>query len=288
MSPLTRAAERASSRAFGYEEGARLRILTYNVQAGIATQRFRQYVTRGWRHVLPHPGSLENLDRVASVVREFNVVGLQEVDAGSLRSGFVNQTEYLARRAGFPFWYHQTNRDLGRLGQHSNGLLTRTRPSAVVEHKLPGRIPGRGVLLVRFGRGDAALILLIVHLSLGRRARLEQIEYLRDLLAGYEHAIVMGDLNCTAKSDEMRRLVEGGALRAPVEDLKTFPSWRPSVGLDHILVTPSIRVSRAVALEHPYSDHLPVAFDVVLPRGVGPWHYRDPVAELGSLKLNQA
>jgi endonuclease/exonuclease/phosphatase family metal-dependent hydrolase len=256
--------------SLGLGAGLHLRVLSYNVQAGIATQRFREYLTQGWRHVLPHPESRENLDRIAGVVRDFDIVGLQEVDAGSLRSGFVDQTEYLAHRAGFPFWYHQTNRDLGRLGQHSNGLLTRFRPTAVVEHKLPGRIPGRGALLVRFGRGDAALVLLILHLSLGRRARLDQIAYLRDLLAGYEHAIVMGDLNCTAHSGEVRRLLEGGALRPASEDLKTFPSWRPSVGLDHILVTPGLRVGATAALGHRYSDHLPVAMDVVLPPGVGP------------------
>jgi endonuclease/exonuclease/phosphatase family metal-dependent hydrolase len=282
VSAVTSLLERTAPNRYGLGAGGlRLRVLSYNVQAGIATQRFREYLTQGWRHVLPHPESRENLDRIAGVVRDFDVVGLQEVDAGSLRSGFVNQTEYLAHRAGFPFWYHQTNRDLGRLGQHSNGLLTRFRPTAVVEHKLPGRIPGRGVLLVRFGRGDAALVLLILHLSLGRRARLDQIAYLRDLLAGYDHAIVMGDLNCTARSAEVRRLLEGGVLRAPGEDIKTFPSWRPSLGLDHILVTPSLRIRAVDALGHRYSDHLPVAMDVVLPPGVGPsQHYvRAPVLE---------
>ncbi len=284
MPAVRSAAERATSSAGRVGPGRRLRLLSYNVQAGIATRRFREYLTQGWKHVLPHPESLDNLERIAGVVRDFNVVGLQEVDAGSLRSGFINQTEYLAQHADFPYWFHQTNRDLGRLGQPSNGLLSRFRPAAVVEHKLPGRIPGRGALLVRFGRADHALILLILHLSLGRRSRLEQIDYLRDLLTGYENVVVLGDLNCTAQSGEMRRLVEGGALRQPAEDVKTFPSWRPSVGLDHILVTQSIQVGKVTALDYGYSDHLPVAMEVVLPPGVGPGASRISVPTLESLK----
>ena len=55
----------------------------------------------------------------------YDVVALQESDAGSLRTGFTNQTEYLARQSCFPYWLDQTNRHLGHFAKHSNGLLIR-------------------------------------------------------------------------------------------------------------------------------------------------------------------
>jgi endonuclease/exonuclease/phosphatase family metal-dependent hydrolase len=247
---------------------AKLRFLSYNIQAGIATQRFSHYLTKGWKHVLPHPESLDNLDHIARIVRDFDIVGLEEVDSGSLRSAFINQTEYLARRARFPYWYHQANRNLGRFAQTCNGLLSRIPPSSIVEHRLPGRIPGRGAMLVHYGQGPEALVVLILHLALGRRARLEQMQYLTQVLRGYEHVIVMGDLNCTSDSAEMVHLLEAMQLREPLRGLNTFPSWRPIVGLDHILVSSSLRVKHAEVLTVPFSDHLPVAVEVDLPQGL--------------------
>src|SRR5689334_9216046 len=111
------------------ETQRRLRLLSFNIQAGIASSKYRHYLTQSWKHVLPYPERLETLDRIAALSMDFDLVGIQESDAGSLRSAFINQTEYLATRAGFPYWYDQTNRNLGHFAQHSLGLLSRFRPN---------------------------------------------------------------------------------------------------------------------------------------------------------------
>ena len=118
------------------------------------------------------------------------------------------------------------------------------------EHKLPGLIPGRGVLEVRFGAGPDALHVLILHMALGRRGRLRQIEFLAELVRDYRHVILMGDLNCGYDSLEMTTLLAAARLRAPIPGLNTFPSWRPDRQLDHILVSTSIKVERARVLDH--------------------------------------
>jgi endonuclease/exonuclease/phosphatase family metal-dependent hydrolase len=246
-------------------DARRLRLLSYNIQTGIATNGYRHYLTHSWKHVLPCPKRLDNLDRIGALIRDFDVVGLQEVDGGSLRSGFINQTEYLALAARFPYWYDQTNRNLGKFAQHSTGLLSRLRPAEVREVKLPGMIPGRGALTVRYGHGDDALVLVIAHLALGRRARFRQLECIADIIGGYRHAIVMGDMNCGSESREIGWLVEHTDLREPVHDMPTFPSWRPSRNLDQILVSPSVTVERIEVLNHAFSDHLPVVMEVTLP-----------------------
>lgn len=243
----------------------RLKLLSYNIQAGIAAKGYRHYLMHSWKHVLPCPKRLDNLDRIAALIGEFDIVGLQEVDGGSLRSGFINQTEYLALEARFPYWYDQTNRNLGKFAQHSTGVLSRLCPAEVTEVKLPGMIPGRGALTVRYGHGDDALILVIAHLALGRRARFRQLECIADIISDYRHVIVMGDMNCISESREIDWLVKRTALREPTHHLPTFPSWRPSRNLDQILVSPSLRVERIEALNHPFSDHLPIVMEVALP-----------------------
>ena len=245
--------------------GTRLRLLSYNIQVGIGGKRYRDYVTDSWKHVLPHSQSHQNLGHIARAISDFDIVALQEVDAGSLRTNFVNQTEYLATHAGFPFWHHQTNRTIGKIAAHSNGLLSRYRPTHIHDHKLPGFLPGRGVMVVRYGHHDNPLVLLIMHMALGKRARQRQFEYVTRIVNQYEHVVVMGDLNCQPDSREMQFLISATDLCEPCHDLKTFPSWRPARTLDHILTSTSLDVHDVHVLQHLHSDHLPIAMEITLP-----------------------
>jgi endonuclease/exonuclease/phosphatase family metal-dependent hydrolase len=242
----------------------RLHVLSFNIQAGIDTRTYRDYLMQSWKHVLPHRERMRNLNRIADVLSLYDLVGLQEVDAGSLRSGFIGQTEYLAHRAGFPHWYQQVNRNIGAFAQHSNGLLTRLRPSHLTEHKLPG-MPGRGAMLADFGTDGAGLRVCIVHLSLGRRSRQMQLRFVADLIGNHPHAIVMGDLNCGCDALEVRHLMRAAGLREPACDQKTFPSWRPMRRIDHILVSESLPIRNARVLDYSLSDHLPISLEVDLP-----------------------
>jgi endonuclease/exonuclease/phosphatase family metal-dependent hydrolase len=242
----------------------RLRILSYNIQSGVDTRRYRHYVTQSWKHVLPHRERLLNLNRIAGTLKQYDLVGLQEVDSGSLRSGFIDQTEYLAHRAGFPYWYKQINRSLGKLAQHSNGLLSRTVPRCVSEHKLPG-LPGRGAIYAQFGTSEDMLLVCIVHLALGRRSRMLQVEYIADRIRRYPNAIVMGDLNCGVDSEEVEYLLDEADLKRPPCDKGTFPSWRPMKKLDHILVSKGLHVENPKVVDCAVSDHLPIGIDVLVP-----------------------
>ncbi len=246
----------------------RLRLLSYNIQTGISTSRYRQYFTQSWKHVLPHGERFQNLDRIATLSSDYDIVGLQEVDAGSLRSGFINLTKYLADRADFPFWYDQTNRRMGPIAQHAIGVLSRYRCTEIVEHKLPGPIPGRGTLALRFGHGKNALVVFIVHLALGRRTRLTQLAYLAELVNQHRNVVLMGDLNFHSRSREMEFLINSTLMTEPVHDLHTFPSWQPNRNIDHILVTPTLQVNNVQVLDCPVSDHLPLSMELTLPEGV--------------------
>ena len=250
------------------EAGKKIRLLSYNIQVGICSKSYRDYVTTAWKHVLPHAQIYDNLSKIARAVRDFDIVALQEADAGSLRSSFINQTEFLANRAGFPFWYHQTNRRLGKFAQHSNGVLSKFRPIEVSDYKLPGFIPGRGVMLVRYGHADNPLILLTLHLALGQRARHRQLQFVSEIVNCYEHVVVMGDLNCQPDSPELRHLLDTTHLTEPTHGLKTFPSWRPMKKIDHILTSESLHVYDVHVLDQLLSDHLPIAMEIELPSGL--------------------
>lgn len=243
----------------------RLKLLSYNIQAATSTRRYHEYVTQGWRQVLPHTGRMNNLDAIARVLAEFDLVGLQEADAGSLRSGFLNQTGYLALHAGFPFWHHQSNRRVGRFAHVGNSLLSLYTPDAIEEHRLPGAIPGRGILITRFPLHQGHLVLAIVHLALGRRAREQQLEFAQEVLSDEPNVILMGDFNATLAASEIRRFLSRSGLRVVTDDVATFPSWHPRRAIDHVMVSSSLKLRELKALSLPYSDHLPLAATIELP-----------------------
>ena len=214
-------------------------------------------MVRGWGHVLPN-GKQRNLDALAALLQPFDIVGLQESDPGSLRSGFTNQTQALAERGGFPFWSHQPNRRVSRIASSANGLLARIEPGAVLDYPLPGRLGGRGVMLARFGQGDAAWTLAVTHLSLGVASRRQQLDFLGELLADEKRLVLMGDFNGTATSPEFEGLYRRTALMPPPTPIATFPSWGPTRSIDHVF-TAGFHVSDYRAVPAAGSDHLAVS-----------------------------
>jgi len=248
--------------------GATLRLLSYNIQAGIDTAQYRDYVTKGWKHVLPSRQRLHNLDAIAEMLRGYDLVGLQEVDAGSLRTGFLDMTEYLARRAGYAHWYRQVNRNIGLLAQNSNGFLSQVEPAKVTNYRLPPG-NGRGAMLLEFGSGDRALRICSLHLALSRRMRRRQLDFIADLVGRSEHLVVMGDLNAGCDAHEVRSFIDKNGLREPACRKPTFPSWRPVRRIDHILVSEALEVRNARVLDYALSDHLPICLELVVPRDIG-------------------
>ena len=127
-----------------------------------------------------------------------------------------------------------------------------------------GRIAGRGVLLARFGEGDAAWHLAVTHLSLGAKSRQLQLGFLAELLSAFPRLVLMGDFNCDPEQPEMQALYRKTRLQPPDRRVPTFPSWRPQRAIDHMLVTPDLPVAEMQALPAAQSDHLAlsVALDV--------------------------
>lgn len=244
----------------------RLKLLSANIQAGSSTRRYSDYVTRSWSHALPAGNKRVSLDSIAKMAGEHDIVGLQEADPGSLRSGFTNQTHYLAEQGGFDYWSHQPNRNVGRVASSANGLLSKLEPVEVSDHALPGRIGGRGVLMARFGDGDEGLVVAVAHLSLGAVSRRSQLAFIAELLADHPHAVLMGDFNCVPDRPEMDLLYNRTHLRPPSFCVPTFPSWRPQRAIDHILVSARLEFADARAIPAAFSDHLALAMSIDVPQ----------------------
>lgn len=243
-----------------------LRLLSYNIQAGIGTRHFRDYVLNGWKHVLPFPERMHNLDQIAALAGQFDLIALQEADGGSLRSHFLNQIEYLSLKSGVPFWASRVNRNLGHWGQHALGLLARCEPLNVERYALAGRIPGRGVLLADFNWHGQPLRVQVSHLALSQRARSGQLDQIISRCNEFLGLnLVMADFNCTPGNRDLQRLCAEADLKLPLLPPCTYPSWQPKRAIDHILVSRRVEIESVAALTYGVSDHTPLAMEIRLP-----------------------
>ena len=244
-----------------------LKVMTYNIQVAMPSDGIRHYIMHSWHHLFPHPRRNNNLKAIAAVIKPFDIVALQELDAGSIRSRYINQVDFLAELGVFPFAEQQTTRNFGPFARHSKGLLSRFPIHNANHYILPSGVPGRGTTTFCIGSEKNPLFIVNVHLSLGARAQSEQLSFISQLIDQYEHVIVMGDFNMSPQ--QLQELdVFKSAMHLAVTDAPTYPSWTPKKQLDYILLSHSLKVQKAGIVNVPYSDHLPMFAEIILPEGL--------------------
>jgi endonuclease/exonuclease/phosphatase family metal-dependent hydrolase len=102
---------------------------------------------------------------------------------------------------------------------------------------------------------------LIVHLALSENSRREQMKKLVKIVESINTPIILaGDFNTFSGDGELKNLTKNSRLRKVKESL-TFPAFHPNKVIDHILVSPEIRVKNYEVLKLKLSDHLPVMVD---------------------------
>lgn len=233
------------------------RIMTYNVHRCVGTD-----------------GKLSP-QRIAEVIAacDPDVVALQEVDVGRVRTGNIDQADAIARQLGMHPQFHPAMHLLGEL--YGDAILTRAPAKVVKAGLLPSPalrrpVEPRGALWVRTDLGGARLDIVNTHLGLTRAERSMQV----GALIGHEWIggrppggafILAGDFNVGRRSRSFRRLA---ACLQPVSDatgrkrLRTFPSRLPVLALDHVFVSEPVEPVDAhtvrTKLARMASDHLPL------------------------------
>ena len=240
-----------------------MKLLTWNVQAGIGTRRWRDYLLRVHLQWLHSPAKTETLRNVAREIASYDLVCLQEVDLGGRRAGYRSQVEEIALLSGHPHVAVQENRRVLGISRHGNAILSRSPLTRIRDLKLPGRIAGRGCLIAEV-EGVRPLTVACLHLSLGAADQRLQVAAVADALRGAGAWVAMGDFNGRASSAPLQVFCDltGGHL-APHAPL-TFPAWRPSRDYDHIVIGGGLAVSHYGCEQVVFSDHLPVSAHITI------------------------
>lgn len=217
--------------------------------------------------------------RIADVIAsaEPDVIALQELDVGRMRTGSVDQAHMIAQHLRVLAHFHPAlHVDEEKYG---DAILTALPSRVVKADQLPSMGEPRGAIWVEILAGSVPLQMVNTHFGLRRRERMIQATTLagEDWLgspACRDHpAILAGDFNALPRSRAYGILAEGLSKQVlTIPARATFPARFPILRLDHIFTNRRARIVRYEVIDTPLarsaSDHLPLlAIVECLPQG---------------------
>jgi len=246
-----------------------MRLVVYNIRYATGTGP-------AFHLPLPGLGYLRSSRRVLRELTEFlrqqdaDIIGLIEVDIGSVRSGMVNQAEHIATSLGHYSTYEckygagSVNQFLPIVRKQGNAFLAAPRVHGERFHYFDSGIKR---LIIELELEDVCVFL--VHLSLKYRHRQYQLRYLHELIEkSAKPVIVAGDFNTFWGTHELYLFMKAAGLRsANKEGLFSFPSKAPRVELDFVLVSGQIDVQDFRIPDLQLSDHRPLICDFTVRKG---------------------
>lgn len=214
-------------------------------------------------------GNQSVLPEIAKFIKTVDpdVVGLIEVDTGSIRSRNINQAEKLAGDLGMNTSYETKygqksfNQLLPIVRMQGNAFMAAPRMHGETFHYFDTGIKR---LIIELEMKDYAIFL--VHLSLKYRHRHLQLRRLYDIIQETEKPVVVaGDFNTFWGENEIYLFMKAAGLRsANVDSLPTYPSRAPRKELDFILYQDGIKVTSFDIPNIRLSDHMPLVCDFEL------------------------
>jgi endonuclease/exonuclease/phosphatase family metal-dependent hydrolase len=219
--------------------------------------------------------------RIVSVIAscKADIVCLQEVDVGRLRSGQIDQAKLIAHELGMAFHFQPAIHVLEE--QFGDAVLTAHPCELMRAGLLSGRgwLPGvepRGAVWVSVQLGNRVVQVINTHLGLLPGERTGQVSALlgRQWLSHPKcrgPVLLAGDFNAVPQGKSCRRLLRrlGASWRgAHSGNRATFPSNFPVARLDHIFASHDVKITAMQVLHTPLarvaSDHLPLIADFEL------------------------
>jgi len=213
--------------------------------------------------------SKNNLGRITSFIQSHapDIVGLIEVDTGSIRSGLVNQAEEIAKSLGHfsiyqcKYGQESLNRGIPIVRKQANAFLAAPSIKGERFHYFD-----TGIKRLTIELELEELSVFLVHLSLKYRHRHYQLRMLHELIKkSTKPVIVAGDFNTFWGEHEIYLFMEAAGLTsANRTGLPTYPARAPRKELDFILYGKGIEATNFETPLIEYSDHLPLICDFEL------------------------
>lgn len=197
-----------------------------------------------------------DLDRIVNEIRRYNpdVVGLNEVDMGGLKTSFVDMTAYIAHKLHMNYYYGPSF-----YKHYGNAILCKDRFLSVENFRLPRTSlehEPRGVIRAKITINSEVWTVYVNHLH-NKQDRLVQIPFIVSNLIEADttqRVVWMGDFNAIPDSAEYLKINSTGTVKFFDTHRYLFPTPTNTVDLDENL-NPTKRIDYILSS----TDLLPVS-----------------------------
>ncbi len=240
-----------------------MRFVLYNIRYATGTGAAFHLPVPGAGYLRSNPRVLDGITQFIKS-RDPDIVGLIEVDTGSIRTGLVNQAQVIAKSLGHYSTYQckygtsSINTLVPIVRKQANAFLASPRVEGERFHYFDTGIKR---LIIELELDE--LCVFLVHLSVKFRHRHAQLRHLFELIRhSTKPVIVAGDFNTFWGEHEMALFMEATGLRsANRHRLPSYPARRPRIELDFILYSRGIEIDSFEVPDVTFSDHRPLICD---------------------------
>ncbi len=212
-----------------------------------------------------------DFDRIVGEIKEYDpdIIGLNELDLGALKTSFVDITSYLAHELNMHYYYGYTF-----YKHYGNALLSKypIRVAEIIElPQAKQSTEPRSVIRAKFEINSEIWTIFITHLSTNKDDRLVQVPYIVaeiDKEIEFERIVWLGDFNFDPNSKEYSLIGSSSSLRF----IDTYryvnkdagytgnfdDNFRPRRRIDYIMCSPDLKPKSSVIHCSISSDHCAV------------------------------
>jgi len=258
-----------------------MKLITYNVE-------YCDGINRRWKYLEVYNYLKlvkKKLLEITTYLKEIepDILGLIEIDSGSVRFGRKSGTEMFSEELNMLNWVEKTKysrRSIFKvlnyvpiIRKQGNAILSKYKildTRFIYLSKGMKRLIINSRVEVPFENEKRVLNLFAVHLSLRKKARAKQLKELAEIVSSAQTPkMVFGDFNNFGGSEELYEFLETTGLKDACKNsysIKTYPSWKPKRRLDHIFYSDDIIINTCRVLDADFSDHLPLMVDLEFKR----------------------
>ena len=240
-----------------------MKIITYNIQYGMGTASTKGYLNPT-TYIREGKHSINNICEFF-LQEKPDIIALQEVDSGSIRSRNRNQIDTMAKVLQmkgqmFSCKYKRLLAKMPVLKKQGNAFLSQIDIEQSRTHYLEHG--NKRAVLIAQANG---ITFLTVHLSIRRKVRLKQVFELAEIINDIDGPVIIaGDFNAQPDAKEIQIFLSETKLTHSNQDF-TYPSWKPKKKFDYIFTSPEITVKKSRVLDIEHSDHKPLLIEIEHP-----------------------
>ncbi len=208
------------------------------------------------------------LDNIVNVIKKYNpdIISLNEVYNDVCEKITVNQSQYIANKLGYKYYFFGQTITLDNGILYGNAIISKypiKNPEiiaipdpAIKDEKV--YYESRNIIYSQIDKYNV----FVTHFGLAKKEQENAFYILRNSIKNKQNIIIMGDFNI----DEHNMITINENIINSAKYIKecsfTYPSLNPSVKIDYIFLSDDISINTAQIGQDIVSDHLPVIVNV--------------------------